>query len=320
MKALRFNKFGPPSVLAVEEISKPRPREGESLVEVTASAINPSDVKNVAGQFPATTLPRTPGRDFSGIVVEGKQHQGAEVWGTGAGLGITRDGAHAEYVIVPTEILARKPATLSMEQAAAIGVPFTTAWAALVLAAQLETGETVLIVGARGAVGQAAMQIAKWKGSRVIGADLGAGAIPSADVAIDVSVADLRERVFENTDGKGVAVVFDTVGGRMFEPSLRSLRPGGRQVAIASMGDRRVSFDLVDFYHNRSHLIGVDSVHFTPTEIGEIARALQPGFEWNALEPPAIETVPFEDAVKAYEKIASGQAKVKQVITLHRNS
>jgi NADPH:quinone reductase len=320
MKALRFSQFGPPSMLAVEEISKPQPREGESLVEVRASTINPSDVKSVSGHIPATTLPRTPGRDFSGIVVEGKQHQGAEVWGTGAGLGITRDGAHAEFVIVPTEILARKPATLSMEQAAAIGVPFTTAWAALALAAQLEAGETVLIVGARGAVGQAATQIAKWKGARVIGADLGAGPIPPADVAIDVSTADLSERVFENTDGKGVAVVFDTVGGRMFEPSLRSLQPGGRQIAVASMGDRRVSFDLVDFYHNRSHLIGVDSVQFTPAQIGEIASALLPGFESNALKAPAIETIPFKDAVQGYEKVASGQAKAKQVLTFHRDT
>jgi NADPH:quinone reductase len=76
------------------------------------------------------TLPRRTGRDFSGIVVEGKELEGAEVWGTGAGLGIARDGAHAEHVTVPIEILLRKPSSLAMEQAAAIGVPFTTAWAA----------------------------------------------------------------------------------------------------------------------------------------------------------------------------------------------
>jgi NADPH:quinone reductase len=315
MKALRFSKFGPPSVLAIEEISKPEPLEGEALVKVIASAINPSDVGNVSGRFSATTLPRTPGRDFSGIVVEGKGHQGEEVWGTGAGLGVARDGAHAEYVTVPIEILGNKPPGLSMEQAAVIGVPFTTAWAALMQAARLEAGETVLIVGARGAVGQAAAQIAKWKGARVIGADLGATAIPSADVTIDSSAAELREHVLEHTDGEGASVVLDTVGGRMFEPSLRSLGPGGRQVAIANIGDRRASFDLVDFYHNRSHLIGVDSVQFTPAQIGEMASALLPGFESNALKPPAIETVPFGNAVMAYEHVASGQATVKQVLT-----
>jgi NADPH:quinone reductase-like Zn-dependent oxidoreductase len=115
VKALRFGKFGPPSVLAIDEISRPDPRKGEALVQVKAAAINPSDIKNVAGQFPATTLPRTPGRDFSGIVVTGTRYQGQEVWSSGPGLGITRDGAQSEYVTVPEEALALKPHTLSLE-------------------------------------------------------------------------------------------------------------------------------------------------------------------------------------------------------------
>lgn len=81
-----------------------------------------------------------------------------------------------------------------------------------------------------------------------------------------------------------------------------------------------MSFDLLDFYHNRSHLIGVDRARFTPAEIGEIASALLPGFESNALKAPAIETIPFEDDVRTYEKVASGQAKVKEVLTFHRDT
>jgi NADPH:quinone reductase len=315
VKALRIRKFGSPSVLEIEEIAKPQPAEGEALVQVKAAAINPSDVKNVSGSFRATTLPRTPGRDFAGIVVEGKELQGMEVWGTGGGLGIERDGAHAEYVAVPSERLYRKPVNLSMEQAAVIGVPFTTAWAALVRTAQLQAGETILIVGARGAVGQAAAQIAKWQGARVIGADRGTEPIPGADVAIDAAASELRDRVLENTGGRGVDAALDTVGGPMFEPSLRSLRRGGRQVVITSTAERRVSFDLVDFYHNSLHLIGVDSVQFTPTDVREMASALLLGFESNALKPPAIEAVPFAEAIKAYERVAGGQAKAKQVLT-----
>ena len=128
MKALRFREFGLPSVLRIEEIPRPEPYDGEALVKVKAAAINPSDVKNVAGLFSGTTLPRTPGRDFSGMVVAGKKYEGEEVWSSGPGLGITRDGAQAEYVTIPEEALSLKPRTLSLEQAAAIGVPFITAW------------------------------------------------------------------------------------------------------------------------------------------------------------------------------------------------
>jgi NADPH2:quinone reductase len=125
----------------------------------------------------------------------------------------------------------------------------------------------------------------------------------------------LRERVFELTKGKGADAVFDTVGGAMFEPALQSLRFGGRHIAIASAGDRRVSFDLVDFYHNASRLIGVDSMKFTASNVGAMADELRPGFETGALKAPPIETIPFERAVEGYEKIAAGQGGAKQVLT-----
>lgn len=96
---------------------------GEVLVEVRASGINPSDVKNVAGVFNAS-LPRVPGRDYAGAVVAGDGPQGQEVWGSGSGFGIVRYGAHADYVVVPAGWLSTKPANLSMEEAAALGVPY----------------------------------------------------------------------------------------------------------------------------------------------------------------------------------------------------
>jgi NADPH:quinone reductase-like Zn-dependent oxidoreductase len=315
MKALRFGNFGPPSVLAIEEVPRPEPGDGEALIQVKAAAINPSDIKNVSGFFKGTTLPRTPGRDFSGIVVEGKKYKGKGVWSSGPGLGIARDGAHAEYVTVPEEALSLKPRTLSMEQAAAIGVPFITAWFALVRAAELQAGETILIVGAAGAVGQAATQIANWRKARVLGAARGSNPIPGVDAVINTTTEDVRERVFEVTKGKGADAVFDTVGGSMFEPALRSLRIGGRHIAITSTGERRVCFDLVDFYHNRSRLIGVDSMKFTPGDVGAIADELCAGFEANALKVPPIKAVPFKNAVEAYEEIASGREGTKQVLT-----
>jgi NADPH:quinone reductase-like Zn-dependent oxidoreductase len=316
MKALRFGRFGPPSVLSIEEIPKPEPGDGEALVRVRAAAINPSDVKNVAGSFPVTTLARTPGRDFSGVVVSGEAEVGEEVWGSVPGFGMTRDGAQAEYVVVPTEVLSRKPRNLSMEQAAAIGVPFITAWAAVVGAAQLVAGETILIVGAGGAVGQAATQIANWKGAHVLGADLKRDRIEGTEAVIDAAKDDLRERVFALTNGKGADAVLDTVGGPMFEKALRSLRLGGRQIVITSVGDPRVSFNLVDFYHNLSRLIGVDSNHLTLREVADITDALRSGFESGILKPPPIEVIPFEKAVEAYERVAVGQAAAKQVLSI----
>jgi NADPH2:quinone reductase len=315
MKALRFAEFGPPSVLRIEELPIPDPRQGEALVRVKAAAINPSDIGDVAGRFKKTTLPRTPGRDFAGVVVKGKQPEGEEVWGSAPDLGIVHDGSHAEYVVVPTETLSPKPKSLSMAEAAAIGVPYITAWASVVHAAQIQAGETILIVGAAGAAGQAATQIANWKKAQVIGADTSSDPIPGTVAVVNTKSEDLRERVRELTAGKGVNIVFDTVGGPLFEPGLQSLAFEGRQVVIASPGNPRVSFNLVDFYHNFSRLLGVDSYGLTPQQVAEIADELQTGFETGALKPPPIEVVPFENAVDAYSRMAAGQTKTKQVLS-----
>ena len=315
MKALRFAEFGPPSVLRIEELAIPEPGEGEALVRVKAAGINPSDIGDVAGRFKNTTLPRTPGRDFAGIVVKAKQHEGEEVWGSAPKLGIIRDGSHAEYVVVPAETLALKPKSLSMEQAGAVGIPYISAWASVVDAAQIQPGETILIVGVAGAVGQAATQIANWKQARVIGAEKRSDPIAGTESVVNTKTEDLRERVMELTDGKGVDAVFDTVGGAMFEPALQSLGLKGRHVAIASRGEPRVSFNLIDFYHNFSRLLGVDSYGLTARQVGEIAAEIARGFEARVLKPPPIEIVPFEKAVDAYSRVAGGLAKTKQVLS-----
>src|SRR5665213_1598099 len=128
MNALRFDHYGLPSVLSLQELAIPALNAGEVLVEVHAAAINPSDVKNVAGAFNAS-LPRVPGRDYAGVVVAGDENwMGKAVWGSSAGLGIVRDGTHAEYLVVHSDWLSAKPAHLTMPQAAAVGVPYLAAW------------------------------------------------------------------------------------------------------------------------------------------------------------------------------------------------
>src|ERR1700693_6233441 len=159
MRAIWFKAFGDPSVLELAEVADPAVGESTALGRVMAASINPSDVKNVAGAMKQTTLPRTPGRDFAGVVEVGPAEWiGAAVWGTGGDTGFTRDGTHAELIAVPVASLRRKPESLSFDQAASVGVNYMAAWSGID-AAQLKTGETLLLIGAGGGVGSAAAQI-----------------------------------------------------------------------------------------------------------------------------------------------------------------
>ncbi len=313
MKQLRFSTYGPPAILTLEEVPEPAPGPGEALVRVVATAINPSDVKNVAGHF-KSPLPRVPGRDYAGVVVAGDAERGLEVWGSGAGFGVTRDGCHCGSIVVPSGWLVPKPRELSMEQAATVGVPYLTAWTALVREGRLQAGETVLVVGVSGAVGRAATQIAHGRQARVIGAATRPDNPAGADVLIDTSARELEREVRAATGGRGVDLVLDAVGGAMFEPALKTLARGGRHLAITSTGERRVSFDLIDFYHNTAHLIGVDTMKLEGPEIAALMNALRAEFEDGHLQAPEVTTWPLDRAVAAYEAVARGGARTRHVL------
>jgi NADPH:quinone reductase len=182
-----------------------------------------------------------------------------------------------------------------------------------VAAAGIQAGETVLVTGALGAVGRAATQIAHWKKARVIGADVVSGA-SDADILVNTKQADLASEVRGLTGGRGVDLVLDAVGGPMFEPCLRSLRVGGRQVAIASIGSGRVEFNLVDFYHGLQRLIGVDTLKLTGPEIAKIMDDLRAGFEEGHLRPSTLQTWSLDQAVDAYEAVGKGNASTKHVL------
>ena len=154
MHAVRIERFGAPNTLQLRELPDPIPSESEVVVEIHAAAVNPIDIAIAAGKIPETRVPRTPGRDYAGVVVQGPQECiGREVWGTSGDFGLTRDGTHAQRVTVPATSIRPKPKNLSMMEAATIGVSFSIAWLALVHRATVQPGETVLIVGASGAVG-----------------------------------------------------------------------------------------------------------------------------------------------------------------------
>jgi NADPH:quinone reductase len=317
MKALRFGEYGPPSVLLVQQLLVPELEMGEVLAEVHASAINPSDVKNVAGAFRAA-LPRIPGRDFAGAVVAGESWKGKEVWGSGAGFGVWQDGAHAQYVVVRSEGLSEKPTKRSMEEASTVGVPYLAAWSGLVDAANIQAGETVLITGALGAVGRAATQIAHWKKAKVIGADI-SDKPSDVDFFVNTRTKELPLEVKAVTNGKGADLVFDAVGGPMFEACLKSLRLGGRQVAITSIGNGRVEFSLIDFYHNLQCLMGVDTVKLTGPAIAKIMDKLRVGFEEGVLRPSPVQRWSLDQAVDAYTAVENGTSLNKHVFLPHGN-
>jgi NADPH2:quinone reductase len=311
MRAIRFDAFGDPSVLNLVDVPVPATDPGTALVRVMAASINPSDVKNVAGAMKQTTLPRIPGRDFAGVVEAGPaEWVGAEVWGTGGDTGFTRDGTHAELIAVPVASLRRKPDTLGFDEAASVGVNYMAAWCGL-QAAALAAGETVLLIGASGGVGSAAAQIARRLGARVLGADR---RTPHRDAPITaiaetliIGAEDLRAAVLAATEGRGADVVFDLVGGVMFRSAVSSLALRGRLVEIAATGQREVSFDLADFYHNESRLFGVDTLKRDLTASAEVLDALTPGFvagDYRAA--PISETFGLAAAQEAYRKVAAG--------------
>jgi len=310
MKALQFKSFGGAEVLEYIDLPMPECDRESAVVQVISASVNPSDVKNVSGHFDHTAPPRIPGRDFSGVVVDGPADWiGAEVWGTGGDIGFTRDGTHAEFIKIPVAALSRKPATLSHEQASAIGVNFVVAWLGTVDYAKLTEGETIAVIGAGGGVGGAVTQIAKARGCRVIGIDRNAPAADSpASLLIDEYVPfdeHTTRRVRELTGG--VDVVYDAVGGVAFETALSLARRRGRVVEISATGKRRVDFDIIDFYHNETQLLGTDSAKLGVTESATLMTALVDSFESGKLKPPVIaQRFDLQHGQDAYRAVMAG--------------
>jgi len=318
MRAIQFDRFGDPDVLKLVDLPSPRYDADMALVSIEAASINPSDVKNVQGRMAQTLLPRIPGRDYSGIVVAGPADWiGAEVWGSGGDVGFTRDGTHAEQIAVSVASLRRKPKALSHVEAASIGVNFIAAWCGIMTAARLQPGETLAVIGL-GGVGSAAVQIAKRHGARVIGIDRhqphpGSPVLSAVESVItpeEDPVAQLNELT-----GNGADVVFDTVGGSMFETALRMLALRGRLVEISATDRRQISFDLADFYHNEHQLLGIDTLKRDLTASAMMLEQLASGFEEGFYRAPIIAgTYGLEQAQEAY-RLVGGGARGRIVLT-----
>ena len=261
----------------------------ELLIEVKAAAVNPSDVKAATGLMPYAVFPRTPGRDYAGIVVDGPADwMGRDVFGSSGDLGIRRDGTHATHLVVETEAVVDKPRSISWEEAASIGVPFVTAMEGLRRAGMPKHGETVLVMGVNGKVGQAAVQIATWQGARAIGVvrknEPYEGHSNSPVAVIDASAADVATRVRELTSGKGADIVYNTVGDPYFQAAHQSLALRGRQILIAAV-DRIVQFNILEFYRGQHTYVGIDTLGLSSIATGAVLRELAPGFASGHLKP-----------------------------------
>jgi NADPH2:quinone reductase len=281
------------------------------LIEVRAAAVNPSDVKAATGLMPYAIFPRTPGRDYAGVVIDGPAGMiGREVFGSSGDLGIRRDGTHASHLVVESDAVVEKPKTVSWEEAAGIGVPFVTAMEGFRRAGIPKPGEAVLVFGVNGKVGQAAVQIATWQGARVIGvvrkAEAYEGHTNAAIEVIDASATDVATRVRELTGGKGADIVFNTVGDPYFQAAHKSLALRGRQILIAAI-DRIVQFNILEFYRGQHTYVGIDTLGLSSIATGAVLRDLSPGFASGHLKPFPIKAnavYPLERAKEAYVAVA----------------
>jgi NADPH:quinone reductase-like Zn-dependent oxidoreductase len=262
--------------------------------------------------MPQAVWPRTPGRDFAGTVVSGPSEWiGREVYGSGGDIGITRDGSHARYLVLPESALRAKPQGISMDEAGAVGVPFVTAYEGFRRSGMPQAGQTVLVLGANGKVGQAAVQLASQAGARVIAVQRHAGPFEGfASGPVDVidarHHADVGAQVRELTDGRGAHIVYNTVGSAYFEAANKAMAKGATQIFIATH-ERAVPFDIFAFYRGMHTFVGIDSLAMDCVASTAQLDAMREGFERGTLKPfPVARHFTLDEAMDAYRLVLSG--------------
>jgi len=247
MRAVVVDEFGPPEQLRVRETPAPRPGRCEVLVEVHAAPVNYVDLLVVGGTYQTLPVPPfIPGKGPAGVVTA----LGSDVTAARVGdhvLAMAEEGGYAEAVVLRADQCYRLPPRMSSFEAASLSLVYDTAWFALRERARMAPGETVLVLGASGGVGRAAVQLARAMGARVLAGILRQEKAASAreagaDAVIDLSRQDLRdalrEEVWATTEGHGADVILDPLGGDVFDAALRALAWGGRLVVIGFAAGR----------------------------------------------------------------------------------
>jgi NADPH:quinone reductase-like Zn-dependent oxidoreductase len=299
MRAVLIHETGGPDVLRLEEAERPEPGDGEVLIRVRAASVNPIDWKYRSGLAPKE-LPAVLGNDVSGTVEFSRAEgfaEGDEVFGFAA------SGGYAEYATAPAAVIAKKPAGVSFEQAAAIPVAGLTAWQALFDRGGLESGQTALIAGAAGGVGHLAVQFAKYAGARAVGTGsssnrdfvLGLG----ADEYLDYTQQDVSESVND------VDVAFDTVGGETTLSLLPTVRKGGTLITIAGAPPEHAA---------RERGVHAELLVMSPSseQLSRIAELVAAG----DVRVEIAEVFPLSEVQRAHTLSESGHTRGKIILTV----
>lgn len=316
MNTIRVNqKAADIEALQLELLGVPRPDAAadQCIIEVASAGVNPSDVKATLGLMPHAVWPRTPGRDYAGLVVDGPAALlGLQVWGSGGELGIRRDGTHGKYLSIQASAVRAKPASVSLLEAGAVGVPFITAFEGLRRAGMPQAGSTVLVCGGNGKVGQATIQIATALGARVFAVERTAepyrGHASGEVRMIDASREAIAEVVRDETGGHGADIVYNTVGSPYFEQANQAMAVGATQIFISTI-EKPVPFDIFAFYRGQHTYVGVDTLALDSGACAQILDQLAPMFASGELRPfPVLSdyTYALANAKDAYRAVLQG--------------
>ncbi len=318
MRAIRIHEFGGPDVMRLEELPDPVPGPGQVVVRIEAAGVNPVETYVRSGVYAAKPpLPFTPGTDGAGIVAA----VGAEVTTAAVGdrvyLAGSLSGTYAELTLAAAEQVHPLPSGTSPTEGAALFVPYATAYRALFQIARVQPGETVLIHGASGGVGCAALQLARAAGVRVIGtagspSGLELVAVQGADHALDHSQAGYLDRVPELTDQRGADVILEMLANVNLGRDLTALAKGGRVVVVGSRGT--VEINPRDLMARDASVTGMLLWNTPPAAMRAIHAALQAGLRNGVLRPVIGRQFPLSEAPRAHEAVLTPGAHGKIVL------
>ena len=324
MKAVVCEQYGPPDTLVVKDLPSPRAGAGEVVISVKAASLNFPDVLIIENKYQfKPPLPFSPGSELSGVIKE--VGDGVRGWKAGDRvLAYTTYGAFAEEVKIEANRLFALPKKMSFEEGAALVLTYGTSDHALRDRAALAAGETLLVLGAAGGVGIAAIEIGKALGARVIACassddKLAVCRSHGADATINYATEDLRERIKVLTDGKGPDVIYDPVGGPFTEPAFRSIAWRGRLLVVGFAAGEIPKLPLNLALLKGASVVGVfwgDFGRREPKQFTESLRQIATWYEQGKLKPHVSEKFPLEKAADALKLMAARKVKGKVVLTV----